>query len=242
MLHGDIPCSNIFLDENLDVKLGDFAGSAIDDIPPLIYYETSHELPWVDISTKTEIFFLGSTVYEFMMGFKPYKDLPDHEVSDAFLKGRFPNLDSLPALTNSIMKCWRQDYITTEEAPEDIRLESVLTSIPWCVNAKHSYSRFYRKETHVLLSYAFTQLSITSTSFRGYRYHSHPAYKLVQTLEMISCDCISKLHRCNPHRFFAREAPGLQSILSLMQSLLSHFRTVSTCCIRIKRRHREAKT
>jgi len=45
VLHGDISCNNIFLDANLNVKLGDFAGSAIDDFPPLVCYETSHELP-----------------------------------------------------------------------------------------------------------------------------------------------------------------------------------------------------
>ena len=50
MLHGDISCNNVFLDGQLSVKLGDFAGSAIDDLPPLIYYETSHELPNQDIS------------------------------------------------------------------------------------------------------------------------------------------------------------------------------------------------
>ncbi len=50
VLHGDISCNNVFLDGQLSVKLGDFAGSAIDDLPPLICYETSHELPNQDIS------------------------------------------------------------------------------------------------------------------------------------------------------------------------------------------------
>lgn len=85
MLHGDISCNNTFLDDDLNVKVGDFAGSAIDDHPPLVCYETSHELPGEDISTRTELFALGSTTYEVMTGSKPYQDLSDHEVSAAFL-------------------------------------------------------------------------------------------------------------------------------------------------------------
>ena len=86
VLHGDMSCNNNFLDDDLNVKLGDFAGSAIDDHPPLVCYETSHELPGEDISTKTKLFALGSTAYEVMTGSKPYKDLPDHEVSAASLR------------------------------------------------------------------------------------------------------------------------------------------------------------
>jgi serine/threonine protein kinase len=50
VLHGDISCNNIFLDDDLNMKPGDFAGSAIDDHPPLVCYQTSHELPDEDIS------------------------------------------------------------------------------------------------------------------------------------------------------------------------------------------------
>ena len=103
VFHGDISCNNIFLNDNLDVQLGDFAGSAIDDYPPLVCYETSHELPGEDISTKTELFALGSTTYEVMTGSKPYKDLPDHEISTAFSEGRYPDLESVPAFRNTII-------------------------------------------------------------------------------------------------------------------------------------------
>jgi serine/threonine protein kinase len=83
VLHGDISCNKFFLDDNLDVKLADFAGSAIDDLSPLICYKTSHELPGEDISTRTELFALGSTVHEVMTGSKSYKDLLDYKVSAA---------------------------------------------------------------------------------------------------------------------------------------------------------------
>lgn len=72
VLHGDISCNNVFLDENLNTKVGDFAGSSIDGEAPLIYYESNHEHPEMpDISIKSEIFALGSTFYEIMTGSKP---------------------------------------------------------------------------------------------------------------------------------------------------------------------------
>ncbi len=129
VFHGDISCNNIFLDDSLNIKLGDFAGSAIDDHPPLVCYETSHELPGEDISTRTELFALGSTTYEIMTGSKPYKDLPDHEVSTAFFEGRYPDLESVPAFRNTIKRCWRQNYATAEEALQDVRLEGTFNSL-----------------------------------------------------------------------------------------------------------------
>lgn len=45
VFHGDILCNNIFLDKNLDAKVADFAGSAIDDEEHLTCYEESHSHP-----------------------------------------------------------------------------------------------------------------------------------------------------------------------------------------------------
>ncbi|KAF2757102.1 kinase-like protein [Pseudovirgaria hyperparasitica] len=123
VLHGDISCNNVFLDHNLNVKLGDFAGSSIDGCPPLVCYETSHELPGTDISAKTELFALGSTVYELMTGSKPYASVSDDQISAYFEASRFPDVTVIPALRNTILKCWSQDYETISEALQDIKLE-----------------------------------------------------------------------------------------------------------------------
>ncbi|GAO17465.1 uncharacterized protein UV8b_05982 [Ustilaginoidea virens] len=129
VLHGDISCNNVFLDDKLDVKLGDFGGSAIDNLAPLIYYETSHYLPpGQDTSPKTELFALGSTVYEMMTGARPYKDLPDHEVTAALSEGRYPDLGPVAAFRDTIMGCWRQTYATVEEALCHVKSESAFHS------------------------------------------------------------------------------------------------------------------
>ncbi|KAH8710112.1 kinase-like domain-containing protein [Phaeosphaeriaceae sp. PMI808] len=161
VFHGDISCNNVFLDDNLDVKLGDFAGSAIDDLPPLVCYETSHELPGQDISAKTELFALGSTIYEIMTGSKPYKDLPDHAVSAAFSEGGFPDLESVSAFRNTILRCWRQSYATAEEALRDVKLEVATIKEP-------RISRFYALLSHQSVLFPFILTAVSLVPFVGW--------------------------------------------------------------------------
>ncbi|KAF2741524.1 hypothetical protein EJ04DRAFT_5858 [Polyplosphaeria fusca] len=40
--------------------------------------------------------------------FLTYKDLPDHELYAAFSEGRYPDLESVTAFENTIMRCWRR--------------------------------------------------------------------------------------------------------------------------------------
>ncbi|KAL5351273.1 hypothetical protein ACLOAV_003125 [Pseudogymnoascus australis] len=124
VLHGDISCNNVFVDHSLKVKLGDFAGSGIDEEPPLICYETSHEHPSIgDTSIKSEIFALGSTFYEIMTGSKPYKELSDPKICDAYELGKCPGLNSLTALNDIIAKCWAQEYANIDALLVDIKEE-----------------------------------------------------------------------------------------------------------------------
>ncbi|EJP62102.1 spindle assembly checkpoint kinase [Beauveria bassiana ARSEF 2860] len=129
VLHGDISCNNVFLDESLNIKIGDFAGSAIDDEDPLICYETSHEHPDIEcISKKSELFALGSTFYEIMTGSKPFKDLADEEVCSAYSEGRYPELNDLHACNNIIYTCWTQGYASVDELLVDVKAEGMCIS------------------------------------------------------------------------------------------------------------------
>jgi serine/threonine protein kinase len=127
VLHGDISCNNVFLDEQLNTRIGDFAGSSIDGEDPLICYETSHEHPEItSISKQSELFALGSTFYEIMTGSKPYKSLSDEEICDAYTAGNFPELGSLAACNGIIAKCWAEAYANVEELLEDVKSEGML--------------------------------------------------------------------------------------------------------------------
>ena len=124
VLHGDISCNNIFVDHSLNVKLGDFAGSAIDGEPPLICYKTSHEHPSIEgISVRSELFALGSTFYEIMTGSKPYKEVSDPEICAAYEMGKYPELSSLTAFSDIITRCWAQEYVNVDELLGYIKVE-----------------------------------------------------------------------------------------------------------------------
>lgn len=129
IMHCDISCNNIFLDAQFNAMVGDFAGSSIDNEQCLGWYETSHFDPDTeDPSEKTEIFALGSTFYEILIGRKPYEGLDDAEIERAFRKGSFPSLESLPALNTVIFNCWHGQYQTTAELLQDVKKEGTLIS------------------------------------------------------------------------------------------------------------------
>lgn len=108
--------------------VGDFAGSSIDKEQCLGWYETSHCHPDMEGPSETsEIFALGSTFYEILVGKKPYEGRDDAEIEQAFRNGSFPSLESLPALNTVILNCWSGRYKTTSELLGDVRTEGILT-------------------------------------------------------------------------------------------------------------------
>ncbi|ORY14739.1 hypothetical protein BCR34DRAFT_479053, partial [Clohesyomyces aquaticus] len=105
VFYSNILCNNVFLNKNLNIKLSNFASLAINNLLPLVCYKTSHKLPSKDILTKTKLFALNSTVYKIITSLKPYKDLPNHKVSAAFFKGRYPNLELISIFRDIIIQC-----------------------------------------------------------------------------------------------------------------------------------------
>lgn len=120
VLHGDINCSNLFLDRYCNLKLGDFAGSSIDGSLALNAYSSSHTLPdtlyfaatvdGVAISKESEVFAFGSTLYEMVTGSEPYAELAAEEVEELYSLKRFPDTTGLHVLGPVILKCWRLEY------------------------------------------------------------------------------------------------------------------------------------
>ncbi|KJZ70602.1 hypothetical protein HIM_09990 [Hirsutella minnesotensis 3608] len=124
ILHGDISCNNIFIDDCLNAKLGDFAGSSIDGLPFLTMYETSHSLPGTSsVPVKREIFALGSTFYEIMTCRRPFDGMGDCEIESLFRQGCFPDLQQVRALGTVMSKCWNGQYGTVEDVLQDIKEE-----------------------------------------------------------------------------------------------------------------------
>lgn len=133
VLHGDICCANFFLDENQNLKLGDFAGSSVDDSPALVCYHTSHQLPESDallsdegttITVDTEIFAFGSFLYEMITRVQPHNSFTDGEIEERFRRKDFPDVKHLKALGLVIMRCWNLEFATMAEILASIENES----------------------------------------------------------------------------------------------------------------------
>ncbi|KAF1995097.1 spindle assembly checkpoint kinase [Amniculicola lignicola CBS 123094] len=124
VLHADISCNNIFLDQNLNAKVADFAGSVIDGEPYLSCYESSHSHPNIQgVCVQSEIFALGSTFYEIVTGSKPYSNLSINEIEEAYSLDEFPRLDGLDICHSIIAKCWGRRYTGIESLLRDIETE-----------------------------------------------------------------------------------------------------------------------
>lgn len=124
ILHGDISCNNVFLDNDLNAKLGDFAGSSIDGVDSLVCYETRYDHPSTsNVTVRSEIFALGSMIYETLTGHPPYKDLSEAAVEDAYAREEYPDLSSISIFEDVITKCWSREYASADELLLDVNAQ-----------------------------------------------------------------------------------------------------------------------
>lgn len=108
IIHCDIKPRNLLLDPTFDIKIIDFSGSSLDGSKPASGEGTRFFLPrhWRDQPTvATDLFALGSTLYEFFQGTSPYQEIPSDEVERLFTQKEFPDISG--TLCGQIIKqCW----------------------------------------------------------------------------------------------------------------------------------------
>lgn len=138
VIHSDLGLRQFFVDDELNLRLGDFNSSQCAGHPALGYEKASHCLPrdYELPNTETsDIFALGSTLYELVAGKAPYSELnaiesddPDsikaqirrqHEVVDfeieqRYKKQQFPDVTGLWR-GDIILGCWRGQFATAKE-------------------------------------------------------------------------------------------------------------------------------
>jgi serine/threonine protein kinase len=118
ILHADLTPRNLLLDDKLLLKICDFAGSSVDgSLPtgiPGRRYIMIHSSSTRDFSIQDELFTLGCTIYHIVTGHAPYHDRNEHEVSEMYERGEFPDISSL-LLGEIICKYWTGDLKTAEE-------------------------------------------------------------------------------------------------------------------------------
>lgn len=99
VIHCDIKPDNFLLDEKLNLRVCDFAGSSLHGSRALVCGSTRF---WRPTSPKTpceaqdDIFALGSTIYIMLTGKEPFGDLDSAEVEARFSSADFPDTSKLP--------------------------------------------------------------------------------------------------------------------------------------------------
>lgn len=121
VIHGDVTLQNIFLDENLNIKLADFA---IDGSPLLIGVTASHHCPGDALFVKGDIFAFGSDLYEMVTGSVPYEGLESEVISDNYNKGLYPEIESLEDIGKVISNCWNGQYFDCRAVIKDLESQT----------------------------------------------------------------------------------------------------------------------
>ena len=119
----DIGLHNMLLDWDENIKYCDFSGSSLDGMEPTAAASARAENPRVPFSSPTvesEIFALGSALYEISTTYKTYEDKEDMEIEELFRRQEYPRVDHL-LLGHVILKCWTGENRTASEAATEIR-------------------------------------------------------------------------------------------------------------------------
>jgi hypothetical protein len=85
VIHSDLALRQFFVDDELNIRLGDFSASQYPENPALGYEKATHCLPRDYAQPNTvlsDLFALGSTLFELVTGKAPYAELYPAEFQD----------------------------------------------------------------------------------------------------------------------------------------------------------------
>lgn len=111
VFHVDIAPRNMLLDWEDNLKLSDFGGSSIDGSSPTVMPVVTFEHPFsaANPSVETELFSVGSSLYELEALREPYHDIASDDVVSLYREGDFPDTKGL-VLGEVIENCWYGRY------------------------------------------------------------------------------------------------------------------------------------
>ena len=129
VVHCDVSTRNFLLDKSLDVKLSDFQGLCTTSSGATMYglalENPKSFLPRpADRSDRiSDLFALGTAIYEIVTGHEPYPDLDElddeEEIEKRYEGGQFPDLDDVLG-GQIIQRCWSLAYRNVDSCVEDL--------------------------------------------------------------------------------------------------------------------------
>jgi serine/threonine protein kinase len=131
VIHCDIHPNNFLLDEELNLRLCDFAGSLFGELDGKAMESTPFFLPRDPLSTpntESDLFALGSVMYYIMAGREPYDGLSEDEITARFSRGEFPCVDEFEC-GHAINGCWTGRFNSAQEAAIAVGRDTVTSSV-----------------------------------------------------------------------------------------------------------------
>lgn len=129
VIHADLTCGNISLNDSLHAKLLDFSSSLLDSSEPFVVVTASHKRPRDDLkSTWADLFALSSTLYEIWTGKPLYSKLrlKEIEITNLFKQSKFPKTKSLGLIGDIITGCWQGRFISADNVLKGVPLVNFL--------------------------------------------------------------------------------------------------------------------
>jgi len=132
---------NFFLDQDLNLKVGDWAGASIDGGRSHSSYRLRYRLfdangtdipKATGITAITEIFALGTALYFMVTCHEPWPELREPEDREEIKKRirakEFPDTSLLPVLGNIISRCWYVEFTSMTEVLYAVEAEKNIAS------------------------------------------------------------------------------------------------------------------
>lgn len=125
VIHSDLSARQFLVGKGCNIRLSDFGGSSLQGLEAIVMENASHFLPRDEDSpntVQTDLFALGSTIYEILLGKKPFEGTEDEEIQSRFSQKIFPLLDGISdqQWKDVIQKCWLCEYDRASDIFEDL--------------------------------------------------------------------------------------------------------------------------